>query len=67
MEANELKLQVGFGLENLEKIYQNIQKFSSAHIEQDLKASALSYECLGYYNFDVKQIFLDATDSIKNE
>jgi len=50
MEADELRQQVDFGLENLDKVFQNIQKFSRDDIEQDLKVSALSYECLGYYN-----------------
>lgn len=50
MELDELKQQVSFGLENLDKAFQNIQRFSSDSIEQDLKVSALAYECLGYYN-----------------
>lgn len=50
MEAAELRSQVDFGLENLDKIFQNIQKFSKDEIAQDLKVSALAYECLGYYN-----------------
>lgn len=50
MEAAELRSQVDFGLENLDKIFQNIQRFSKDEIAQDLKVSALAYECLGYYN-----------------
>ena len=50
MESDELKMQIDFGLENLDRIFQTIQKFSSDDVAQDLKVSALSYECLGYYN-----------------
>lgn len=50
MEADELRQQVNFGLENLDKVFQNIQKFSMNDAAQDLKVSALAYECLGYYN-----------------
>jgi hypothetical protein len=50
MEADELRRQIDFGLENLDKVFQSIQKFSASDIAQDLKVSALAYECLGYYN-----------------
>lgn len=50
MEVDELKQQINFGLENLDKIFQNIQRFSANDVAQDLKVSALAYECLGYYN-----------------
>jgi len=50
MEADELRQQIDFGLENLDKVFQSIQKFSASDIAQDLKVSALAYECLGYYN-----------------
>lgn len=50
MEVDELRPQIEFGLENLDKVFQSIKKFSANDIAQDLKVSALAYECLGYYN-----------------
>jgi hypothetical protein len=51
MPLNELQQEIAFGLENLTSVYQNIVRFS-AHPTEDisLKMSALTYECLGYYN-----------------
>jgi len=50
MNINELRNEINFGLENLESIYQSISKFSQQEIEERVKVSALTYECLGYYN-----------------
>ena len=50
MDMNELRNEIRFGLENLESIYQNISEFSQQEIEERVKVSALTYECLGYYN-----------------
>jgi len=50
MNLNELKNEINFGLGNLESIYQSILEFSRQEIEERLKVSALTYECLGYYN-----------------
>lgn len=50
MNLNELRNELNFGLENLESIYQSISKFSQQEIEERVKVSALTYECLGYYN-----------------
>jgi len=50
MSVNELRNEVSFGLENLEKIYRNILSFAQQEIDQRVKVSALAFECLGYYN-----------------
>jgi len=50
MEPDELKSEIGFGLENLEKIYQSISSFAQQDADDRLKLSALTYEGLGYYN-----------------
>lgn len=50
MNLNELRNELNFGLENLESIYQCISEFSRQEIEERVKISALTYECLGYYN-----------------
>lgn len=50
MNLNELKNEINFGLGNLESIYQSILEFSRQEIEERVKVSALTYECLGYYN-----------------
>lgn len=50
MDMNELRNEIKFGLENLESIYQSILEFSQQEIEERVKISALTYECLGYYN-----------------
>jgi len=50
MNLNELKNEINFGLGNLESIYQSILEFSQQEIEERVKVSALTYECLGYYN-----------------
>ncbi|NEP20031.1 MAG: hypothetical protein F6J97_24610 [Leptolyngbya sp. SIO4C1] len=45
-----LKQEVAFGLENLNKIYGNIETFAKLEVDPKIKISALTYECLGYYN-----------------
>ena len=50
MRTNELKAQIEFGLENLDKIHGNIKRFTAKESEEDFKLSALAYECMGYYN-----------------
>jgi len=44
MKFNELSKEINFGLENLNKIYQMIQKFLNQKIEEEVKTSALTYD-----------------------
>ena len=50
MSVSELRGEVEFGLENLEKISLSISSFAQQQLDERVKTSALSYECLGYYN-----------------
>ncbi|HEV8711282.1 MAG TPA: hypothetical protein VGX03_00435 [Candidatus Binatia bacterium] len=50
MSMTELRREIEFGLENLEKIYVSICRFAQQEIDAEVKTSALTYECLGYYN-----------------
>ena len=50
MNVSELREEIKFGLENLERVYLRIEKFVSQEIDIHFKTSALAYECLGYYN-----------------
>lgn len=50
MSFDKFTEEVSFGLENLEKIYQRIVKFSGRDFAEDIVIAALAYECLGYYN-----------------
>ncbi len=50
MSLDILKQEIAFGLENLNKIYGNIATFSRLDVDPKVKVSALTYECLGYYN-----------------
>lgn len=50
MSANEIKNAIKFGVENLEIIHQRLSSFALKEIEEEVKTSALTYECLGYYN-----------------
>jgi len=50
MNVSELRREIEFGLENLERIYLNISTFARQEAEERMKTSALAYECLGYYN-----------------
>ncbi len=50
MSIVELQKEIDFGLENLEKVYARILHFTQQEIDVGVKTSALTYECLGYYN-----------------
>ena len=50
MSLDILKQEVEFGLENLSNIHDNVRTFSKLDIDSKVKISALTYECLGYYN-----------------
>ena len=50
MSSAELRREIDFGLENLEKVYARIRQFAQQEIDAGVKTSALTYECLGYYN-----------------
>ena len=50
MSVDILKQEIAFGLENLNKIRDNIVSFSKLEVDPKIKVSALTYECLGYYN-----------------
>lgn len=50
MSRAELRREIDFGLENLDKVYTRIRQFFQQEIDAGVKTSALTYECLGYYN-----------------
>ncbi len=50
MQASEFKSQVEFGLENLDRVHANLNKFSAKAEDDEFRLSALAYECMGYYN-----------------
>jgi hypothetical protein len=50
MSKTDLKNEVQFGLENLDKVYESIVYISESEVERRLKIPALTYECFGYYN-----------------
>jgi hypothetical protein len=50
MNMAELRREIEFGLENLEKVSARICRFAQQEIDAGVKTSALTYECLGYYN-----------------
>ncbi len=50
MSINKLTEEIEFGLENLEKVFLNISKFSQQDTSKDIVIAALTYECFGYYN-----------------
>ncbi|NUM78679.1 hypothetical protein HUU40_30335 [candidate division KSB1 bacterium] len=45
MSGNELYKAVQYGLENLDTIYRRLLNFSQKDIEEEIKTSALTYEC----------------------
>jgi hypothetical protein len=47
---NELRNEIAFGLETLDKIHSAILSISQQEIEEHAKTAALAYECMGYYN-----------------
>lgn len=50
MTKDELRREINFGLENLERIFQSIISFAASDVSEDIKTSAIAFECLGYYN-----------------
>ena len=50
MSVEILTQEIAFGLENLNKIYENLETFAKLEVDPKIKVSALTYECLGYYN-----------------
>lgn len=50
MSIDILKQEIAFGLENLNKTHANIETFTKLEVDSKIKVSALTYECLGYYN-----------------
>ena len=50
MSLDILKQEIAFGLESLNKVHGNIQTFVPLDVDPKIKVSALTYECLGYYN-----------------
>ncbi len=50
MRTDEFRAQIEFGLENLDKIHDNLTRFIAKESEEAFKLSALAYECMGYYN-----------------
>ncbi|MCL6475429.1 MAG: hypothetical protein K6U75_10305 [Firmicutes bacterium] len=50
MKLDRLREEVEFGLGNLNKIHERIKEFARASVELSILQSALTYECIGYYN-----------------
>lgn len=50
MNVEGLREEIEFGLSNLDKIYSRIHAFRSADVDPQILQSALSYECIGYFN-----------------
>lgn len=51
MNVTKLSEEITFGLENLDKIHNNITLFSQqTTIDENILTAALTYECFGYYN-----------------
>lgn len=59
-----MKDEVGFGLENLSKVYESISYISESDAESLLKVPALTYECFGYYNA-IEHLILRLTKYLK--
>ena len=53
MNVDELRNEVGFGLENLERICLSISSFAQEEIGERVKTSALTYECRGIETISV--------------
>jgi hypothetical protein len=64
MSITDLKEEVGFGLENLNKVYESISYISESDAESLLKVPALTYECFGYYNA-IEHLILRLTKYLK--
>jgi hypothetical protein len=50
MNIERVREEVEFGLGNLTQIYERIREFARASIDSSILQSALTYECIGYYN-----------------
>lgn len=50
MTRDELQREIEFGLSNLERVFQAIVAFATSTASEDLKTSAVAFECVGYYN-----------------
>ncbi len=50
MSVERLREEVEFGLSNLNMVYDAIVRFASTDMDERVKTSAISYECIGYYN-----------------
>lgn len=50
MTRDELRREIEFGLGNLERVFQTIAAFATSTASEDLKTSAVAFECVGYYN-----------------
>ncbi len=50
LSGHELRKAVQFGLENLDVIHRRLLSFSQKDIEEEVKTSALTCECQGYYH-----------------
>jgi len=50
MPSKEIVKELTFGLENLVRVHAQILSFVRLDASEPLKTSALTYECVGYYN-----------------
>lgn len=50
MTKDELQREIEFGLENLERVFQSIVTFAASDVSEEIKTSAIAFECVGYYN-----------------
>lgn len=50
MNVERLREEIEFGLSNLDRIYSHILTFKDADVDRQILQSALSYECIGYFN-----------------
>jgi len=50
MNVSEFEREVRFGLENLTRVRSNVLHILSQNVDSVVRLSALTYECLGYYN-----------------
>ncbi|MCI5145356.1 MAG: hypothetical protein D3923_07440 [Candidatus Electrothrix sp. AR3] len=64
MSKTNLKEEVGFGLENLNKVYESINYIFESDGDKLLKVPALTYECFGYYNA-IEHLILRITKYLK--
>ncbi len=50
MTPEVFKQEIAFGLENLERVKDDIVRFHASRAETSLRSSALAYACIGYFN-----------------